>query len=157
MASSGLSPNSRQMRHQSEAAELWAAYDERWSALSSYAEQLGERARSKSSKDDGDFGFSRCYDVVDNSLDPPDNIDDLYDALKEDPATAKRIMASISPQSAGWLAQHIQNKTFQEREEAEREIERELDVRTLSRTFLGSRALRFSLFVLRETSGTSAS
>ncbi|KAL4070686.1 BRCA2, oligonucleotide/oligosaccharide-binding, domain 1-domain-containing protein [Scleroderma citrinum] len=98
-------------RRESEAAKLWDAYDKHWSALSSYAEQLEERARSKLAKHE----------------DPPDNIDDLYDALKEDPATAKRVMASINSQDAVWLAQHIQNKTLQEREEAEREIERELE------------------------------
>ncbi|KIM70275.1 hypothetical protein SCLCIDRAFT_101533 [Scleroderma citrinum Foug A] len=98
-------------RRESEAAKLWAAYDERWSTLSSYAEQLEERARSKFSKHG----------------DPPDNIDDLYGALKEDPATAKRVMASISSQDAEWLAQYIQGKAFQEREEAEKEIERELE------------------------------
>jgi len=110
---------------------MWAAYDERWSALSSYAEQLEERARSKFSKHGGDLHINPSYDVVDDSIDPPDNIDDLYDALKEDPAAAKRVMASISSQDAGWLAQYIQGKAIQEREEAEREIERELDVRAL--------------------------
>lgn len=40
---------------------------------------------------------------------------------------AKKILSSIRPQDAGWLARHIQNRTVQEREDAEREIERELE------------------------------
>ncbi|KAI6120654.1 hypothetical protein EDD16DRAFT_1705577 [Pisolithus croceorrhizus] len=101
----------RKRKRELEAAKLWARYEERWSTMCSYAERLEERARSVFSKHG----------------EPPDNIHDLYDALKEDPATAKKILSSTSPQDARWLVRHIQDKTVQEREEAEREIERELE------------------------------
>ncbi|KAI6136380.1 hypothetical protein F5141DRAFT_24654 [Pisolithus sp. B1] len=100
-----------QWQRELEAAKLWATYEERWSTMCSYAERLEERARSVFSKHG----------------EPPDNIHDLYDALKEDPAMAKKILSSTSPQDAGWLVRHIQDKNVQEREEAEREIERELE------------------------------
>lgn len=100
-----------QRRRESEAAKLWAVYDERWSTMHGYAERLEERARSAFPKHG----------------EPPDNFHDLYDALKEDPTMAKKILSSISPQDAGWLARHIQNRAVQEREDAEREIERELE------------------------------
>lgn len=126
--------------------------------MSSYAEQLEERARSKFSKHGGDLHIIPSYDVFDNSLDPPDNIDDLYGALKEDPATAKRVMASISSQDAEWLAQYIQGKAFQEREEAEKEIERELEVREhFCVEFLELTRLVFRIFVLRGMYETFAS
>ncbi|KAI6047891.1 hypothetical protein EDC04DRAFT_2555648 [Pisolithus marmoratus] len=99
-----------QRRRESEAAKLWATYEERWSTMCGYAERLEERARS-----------------------PPDNVHDLYDTLKEVPAMAKKILSSISPQDAGWLARHIQDRTVQERGEAEREIERELEALCPSR------------------------
>ncbi|KAG6332539.1 hypothetical protein ID866_6550 [Astraeus odoratus] len=98
-------------RRESNAAKLWATYEKRWSTMSNYAERLKDRAQSK---------------LVETS-DIPDNVHDLYDALKEDPATANRIMSSISSQDAVWLSRHIEERTIQEREEAGREIERELD------------------------------
>lgn len=100
-----------QRRRELEAAKLWAIYEKRWSTMCSYAERLEERARSIFSEQRG----------------PPDNIHDLYDALKEDPVMTKKILSSTSPQDAGWLVRHIRDRTVQEREEAEREIERELE------------------------------
>jgi hypothetical protein len=60
---------------------------------------------------------------------PPDGIENFYDEL-EDPADAGRILTTIHPNEAGWLARHIRNQLERERENAGEEIESELKARS---------------------------
>jgi len=56
---------------------------------------------------------------------PPDNIDDLYDALEE-PSEAGAVLAGLSCNEAGWLARFIRDRIDKDRERAGEEIEQEL-------------------------------
>lgn len=58
---------------------------------------------------------------------PPDSIENFYDEL-EDPADAGRVLTSLRPTEAGWLARHTRHQLEKDRERAGEEIETELSV-----------------------------
>ncbi|KAG8219560.1 hypothetical protein J3R82DRAFT_511, partial [Butyriboletus roseoflavus] len=91
-------------KRNSHASRLWSEYEKRRCKLLDCAERLEQRA-------DG----------------PPDKIYNIYDTLQEDTEAAKSIISSIGHEDAGWLARHIRERTVQERDEASREIEQELE------------------------------
>ncbi|KAF8641071.1 hypothetical protein AX17_000715 [Amanita inopinata Kibby_2008] len=94
-----------------EAFKLRHELDKRLARLEGYIDRLQRRAGTNFHPDEDES--------------PPDNIEDLYDAL-EDPVEANATITRLEPTEAGWLANHARASIHKEREAACDEIEKEL-------------------------------
>ncbi|RDB29022.1 Breast cancer type 2 susceptibility [Hypsizygus marmoreus] len=98
-------------RWEVEMSKLRSELDKKLSRYEAYIDRLERRAGNQFNPGEDDL--------------PPDSIENLYDEL-EDPAGASRILASVGPREAGWLARHIRDQSEKERAQAIEDLENEV-------------------------------
>ncbi|PPQ69780.1 hypothetical protein CVT26_014168 [Gymnopilus dilepis] len=97
-------------KYETEVSKLREDYDKKHTRYDGYAYRLeGKASKYHPSEDDS----------------PPDNIGALYDEL-EYPDSAARVIASVSPKEAYWLAGHVRRQSELGRERVGEEIEKEM-------------------------------
>ncbi|KAF5388472.1 hypothetical protein D9757_004706 [Collybiopsis confluens] len=103
-----------QWRRKREVAEskIYEAHEKKITRYLSYADRLDSKA-----------GRSKCA----VSVDPPDNIDSLYDEL-EDTEDAARVISSAQGHEAAWLAKHIREQLERDQEGDRAELQKEVNI-----------------------------
>lgn len=104
--------NTHQRKRELEEGKLWDEFEKKRMRLLSYAERLDAKAGLKPRPDEAEM---------------PEHIDDLYEELEE-PAEAGAVIRRVTPNDAGWLAQHIRKRLEHDVEKIREEIQQELQV-----------------------------